>query len=429
MDARIILAGQQPDLVNVLARSTEAAGMATAQRQQNALRALYQSQGPQIMAGDPNALNALGRIDPMLGMGVQSERLNQQNTRQLMSVRATAAQREAEKWAAERDAAEVAREVARAEAAVMQAAQFVQAGNLEGANAVLTAAGSPPLPSLDVFPEYAATVGQALEKLKGAQEYRKALTPEPKPEPAAVQALRIRAAEAGLEPGTDAYAEFMRRGGTIPQGMAIETTPDGGMRFVQGEGVTAASKPFTEQQSKDNVFVTRARGALEVFEPVADTLTSRGDRLMEYTPMGVGREYQDPNFQVAQQAGDEFLQAILRKDTGAAITEPEQALYGATYLPRPGDGPAVLEAKRQARIRAVNAIEAGMSPAQMVARDRALVNAARESAGGRQEQDGGGPQVPDQAPDFLNDSDRGLWDYMTPVERETILKAYPEASR
>ena len=82
-----------------------------------------------------------------------------------------------------------------------------------------------------------------------------------------------------------------------------------------------------------------------------------------------------------QQAGLEFLQAILRKDTGAAITQQEIESYGITYLPQPGDNAAVLRAKKEARIRAVNALESGMSPAQMLARDSALVKAAREAAG------------------------------------------------
>jgi hypothetical protein len=161
----------------------------------------------------------------------------------------------------------------------------------------------------------------------------------------------------------------------VPQGMTIESDGAGGFRLIQGAGA-ASAKPFTEGQSKDVVFATRAKGALEVLEPVAGNLTSLGSRAAELDPTGIIRgRVQSPEYQVAKQAGDEFLQAILRKDTGAAITVPEQALYGVTYLPQPGDGPAVLEAKRAARQRAVAAIEGGMSPAQMIAQERALSGA------------------------------------------------------
>jgi hypothetical protein len=158
----------------------------------------------------------------------------------------------------------------------------------------------------------------------------------------------------------------------VPQGMTIESDGQGGFRVVQGAGA-AAAKPFTEGQSKDVVYATRAKGALEVLEPIAENLTSLAGQVSSMDPTGiVRRRVQSPEFQVAQNAGNEFLQAILRKDTGAAITAGEQALYGETYLPRPGDGPEVLVAKQAARQRAVAAIEAGMSPAQMIAQEKAL---------------------------------------------------------
>jgi hypothetical protein len=157
----------------------------------------------------------------------------------------------------------------------------------------------------------------------------------------------------------------------VPQGMTIESDGAGGFRMVQGPA--GAAKPLTEGQSKDVVYATRAKGALAVLDPVAGQLTNLGSRAAELDPTGVIRgNVQSPEYQVAKQASDEFLQAILRKDTGAAITSQEQALYGVTYLPQPGDGPAVLEAKRAARQRAVAAIEGGMSAAQIIAQEKAL---------------------------------------------------------
>ena len=159
----------------------------------------------------------------------------------------------------------------------------------------------------------------------------------------------------------------------VPQGMTIESDGAGGFRMVQGPAGAGTAKPFTEGQSKDVVYATRAQGALEVLEPVAETLTSLGSQMAGYDPTGIIRgRVQSPEYQIARNAGDEFLQAILRKDTGAAITAGEQALYGTTYLPQPGDGPEVLDAKRVARQRAVAAINAGMSPAQMIAAEKAL---------------------------------------------------------
>lgn len=174
---------------------------------------------------------------------------------------------------------------------------------------------------------------------------------------------------AGRISEADAKLELER---AAPQGMVVESDGQGGFRLVQGAGVGAGQKPFTEAQSKDNVYVTRMRGALEVLEPNADSLTSRWDRLAEMDPTGLARELQSPEFQMALQAGDEFLQALLRKDTGAAMTNEEQFLYGRTFLPRPGDGPEVLAKKAAARQRAIAAVESGMSPVQILAVERAL---------------------------------------------------------
>lgn len=165
--------------------------------------------------------------------------------------------------------------------------------------------------------------------------------------------------------------QFDRVGGVkAPSGTQLSVGADGTVTMTQGN---LKGEKFTEAQSKDNVYATRAAGALETADAYADKLASVTDSLLDRDPTGVARgNLQDPDYQVARAAADEFLQAILRKDTGAAITEGEQVLYGRTYFPVPGDGPEVRAYKQQARRRALAAIESGMSPAQMVAKERAL---------------------------------------------------------
>ncbi len=157
-----------------------------------------------------------------------------------------------------------------------------------------------------------------------------------------------------------------------PSGMSIESDGQGGFRMVQGPGA-GGGKAFTEGQTKDMVYSTRARGALPTLNEYEAALAEYRDRLLDNDPTGFARgRWQSEDYQVARAAGDEFLQAILRKDTGAAITAQEQDLYGKTYLPQPGDSAEVISYKRQARERAIAAIESGMSPAQIVAQERAL---------------------------------------------------------
>jgi hypothetical protein len=87
-----------------------------------------------------------------------------------------------------------------------------------------------------------------------------------------------------------------------------------------------------------------------------------------------GNYLKSTEFQQAEQAGKEFLQAILRKDTGAAITKEETAEYGTVYLPQPGDSPEVLMQKQTSRERAIRAIEAGLPPQAILALEKAGVD-------------------------------------------------------
>lgn len=74
LNPNIILSGQQPDLVNTLGRSSQAAAITNANRRQNALADLYQQQGPGILSGDQGALNALAQHDPQAALQVQQVR-------------------------------------------------------------------------------------------------------------------------------------------------------------------------------------------------------------------------------------------------------------------------------------------------------------------------------------------------------------------
>lgn len=164
-----------------------------------------------------------------------------------------------------------------------------------------------------------------------------------------------------------------------PSGMSIESDGQGGFKLTQGPGA-GKKGALTEGQSKDTVYATRAEGSLGTLDQFGNTLTSPVDRAMDYDPTGIVRGQQSADFQKARQAGDEFLQAILRKDTGAAITKDEMSSYGKTYLPQPGDGPDVLAQKQVSRRRALEALKAGMPPQAILNQELALSRSRGASA-------------------------------------------------
>jgi hypothetical protein len=286
-------------------------------------------------------------------MSISAERLAMEKAEGKRMAEAAMASR-----AAQLSADQLAAEQEQITSALSGAAAFYQKGDRAGYDAWLAKLGLDPQEyAFDEFPAHAAM-------FEGVLEAMQTFAPPD-------QGDRYKVVGGSL---FDLQAE----GGpmAVGQGAMQEEVimgPDGKAIVVKGGPGTTAK--FTEGQSKDNVYATRAEGALAKLEPIADALTSRagvvGDALGGVT-LGLSREVsQSGDYQVARNAGDEFLQAILRKDTGAAITEGEQALYGKTYLPQPGDGPEVLQAKREARVRALEAIRAGMNVQQLEAVARA----------------------------------------------------------
>lgn len=359
LNPSIILAGQPFDLAGSMSAGNQLAAQTNQLRDQNALRQVYQTQGAGILSGDQNALNALAMVDPGQAMQMQAGQLDMQATRQRMDMLTREEQRQLE--------------AAKASMTAEQAAQAAQ--QIEDAVKMGLAINDPAQWDAVMAQQAPQLVGQFANKQALAMKYM-----------TMAEALKANAGPEPLSPadrykvvGTSLF-DLGAEGGPQPigQGAIPEETifgPDGKPMIVRG-GAGAGVK-FTEGQSKDNVYATRARGALEILDPIASELASVTQRAVNVDPTGVVRgAVQTDDFQRAQQAGEEFLQAILRKDTGAAITAQEQELYGKTYLPQPGDNDAVLAAKAAARQRALAAIEAGMNADQIAATERALINAA-----------------------------------------------------
>lgn len=146
---------------------------------------------------------------------------------------------------------------------------------------------------------------------------------------------------------------------TPPQGTALSVDPTtGAVTFNQGAGV----KLLTEVQSKDSFFTTRMTAANPTLEANETALLNLGEKAAGSAPLGMGNYLQSEQYQLARDAGRDFVTAYLRKDSGAALTPAEERLYGELLLPQPGDKPATIELKRQRRQVAVEAIKSGMPP-------------------------------------------------------------------
>ncbi len=139
------------------------------------------------------------------------------------------------------------------------------------------------------------------------------------------------------------------------------------------------SVKLTEQQSKDLGYYARGNEANAQLATQGDALTAREtdgrsklrgmlDTAVRGTPFvgdsAVGNSLVSAERQQAEQSGREVLSAILRKDTGAAITNQEMDIYGEMYLPQAGDSEEVLNQKAEARTRALASIRGGLGTAE-----------------------------------------------------------------
>jgi hypothetical protein len=145
---------------------------------------------------------------------------------------------------------------------------------------------------------------------------------------------------------------------------------------LNSEANPTGAPKLTEGQSKDYNYYERGNAANGELAVNGAALTSaatgnrsawRGatDSFIRGLPGGVG-DSSLANFlvsderQKADQSGREYVNAILRKDSGAALTKPEIEQYGKTYLPQPGDSQAVLDQKANARTRSLQGIRGGL---------------------------------------------------------------------
>lgn len=161
---------------------------------------------------------------------------------------------------------------------------------------------------------------------------------------------------AGREPMTVLEYEQAKKG----QGFSV-TMADG---TVVQMGGTAK---LTDVQGKDIGFYTRGLQANNGLDTLDGQLTDWAQQNAGAVPLGLGNAFRSPEFRQAKVEADNFLAAILRKDTGAAITDNEFALYGPMFLPQPFDDPATMQLKRQKRATALLALRSGLGTAEIVA--------------------------------------------------------------
>jgi len=167
-------------------------------------------------------------------------------------------------------------------------------------------------------------------------------------------------------------SSLVGRGGTAAIGGPQTTAPQPGAPSVLSPGLVGGAVALTPPKSKDetpNEIQGKARGfAQRMYEsgPIIDRnekagLSATDRNVDQMLPEFVGRYLKSDEFKSLKQAEANFITALLRRESGASINDPEFIRDVAKYMPMPSDPDTVLEQKRQARQSAIQGMiaEAG----------------------------------------------------------------------
>lgn len=105
-------------------------------------------------------------------------------------------------------------------------------------------------------------------------------------------------------------------------------------------------------------FGRRMQQAEQVFDQLYGKGYDRASR-MESAKTLLPGEMQPENLRLQSQAEQNFVNATLRRESGAAISKDEFTKAESQYFPRPGDTPAVLAQKQANRRQAIESMKVG----------------------------------------------------------------------
>jgi hypothetical protein len=155
-----------------------------------------------------------------------------------------------------------------------------------------------------------------------------------------------------------------------------ERRPEGLVLLKDAKGVplkaNARERPITEYQGKNALYGSRATQADTALLALEDKISTVGlstKQSLQSVPvvggiLGAGANVAlSANQQRVEQAQRNFVNAVLRQESGAVISDQEFENARKQYFPQPGDKPAVIAQKRQNRKTAIEGFKRIAGPA------------------------------------------------------------------
>ena len=143
---------------------------------------------------------------------------------------------------------------------------------------------------------------------------------------------------------------------------------DGTLQAIKGGPADKSLNP-TEVQTNANLFGSRANKANEILNKLEgqyspNAIVAKNSSALSYVPLAqTALNYGlSDKTQMAEQAQRDFASAILRKESGAAISAGEYDNVRKQYFPQTGDSDAVIKQKAKNRMTAIEGIKAAAGP-------------------------------------------------------------------
>jgi hypothetical protein len=165
---------------------------------------------------------------------------------------------------------------------------------------------------------------------------------------------------AGLKPGTPEWNEAILSK-LKPKGMVVESDGQGGFRLAQGVDVSGGAN-LNVSQGQNSGFLLRAQDADKVISGLNGEGTSVWNKVAAQAPLGLGNYVVSDNAQKLDQAKRDFINAVLRQESGAVISPEEFSNADKQYFPQPGDSDAVIQQKAQNRQNAIQGFRLRSGP-------------------------------------------------------------------
>ena len=140
----------------------------------------------------------------------------------------------------------------------------------------------------------------------------------------------------------------------------------GNTSVIPVEGTGQGAKPPTQDQATSAGFVTRMRDANTVMSDPKISEYGMGvkgtmNRANAAIPI-IGNSFVDPQYQQLEQSQRDFINATLRRESGASISPGEFENARIQYFPQVGDGPEVIKQKERNRQNAINGVLYATTP-------------------------------------------------------------------